>query len=60
MGNFSNEHERNILLRLEKMDRFLEVAQESMTSHYLVRAILLAAEHGASLEEIITLKWEVI
>ncbi|MGX9367348.1 tyrosine-type recombinase/integrase [Desulfoplanes sp. PS50] len=52
------DHERDFWLKPEQLDRLLEKAQKSKVNHYMVLAILLAAEHGASTQEILDLRWE--
>lgn len=51
------DQERDFWLRPEQLDRLLEKAHESRVHHYMVLAILLAAEHGASTQEILDLRW---
>jgi integrase len=52
------DHERDFWLRPEELDRLLEMARGSRVNHYLLLAILLGAEHGASTQEILDLRWE--
>ena len=50
------KHYRTVFLTPEELDTLLEHAEANRAS-YLVPAILLGAEHGASLQEILSLKW---
>ncbi len=50
------KHCRTAFLVPKELDKLLEHAKENRAG-YLVSAILLGAEHGASLQEITSLKW---
>ena len=50
------QHHRTAFLSPAELDNLLACAKESL-SGYLVPAILMGAEHGASLQEILSLKW---
>ena len=51
------EHVRNKFLLPEKLDRLIRATQEVRAKFYLPAIICLGAEHGASKQEILTLKW---
>ena len=51
-------HERDTWLKPDQLDTLLNVASKARSRHYMVLAILLTAEHGASKQEILGLKWE--
>jgi integrase len=50
------KHHRTAFLTPEELERLLEHAAANRAG-YLVSAILLGAEHGCSLQEVISLKW---
>jgi len=50
-------HERNRFLLPHQLDRLIEAAKKSRAKHYLSAIIYLGAEHGASKQEILSLKW---
>ena len=52
------KHERTFWLRPEQLSLLLDAARQNRSRHHMVLAILLAAEHGASKQEILSLKWE--
>lgn len=52
------EHERTEWLQPDQLAKLLDVASKARSKHYMVLAILLTAEHGASKQEILGLKWE--
>lgn len=52
------EHERRAYMYPDKVRQLLEAAARGRGKHYLPLAILLAVEHGASLQEILDLTWE--
>jgi integrase len=52
------KHERTFWLRPEQLTLLLDAARQNRSKHHMVLAILLAAEHGASKQEILSLKWE--
>jgi integrase len=51
------KHERTFWLRPEQLSMLLDAARQNRSKHHMVLAILLAAEHGASRQEILSLKW---
>ncbi len=51
-------HERTMWLNPEQLVELLEAAAAARSRHYMPLAILLAAEHGASKQEILNLRWE--
>lgn len=53
------KHQRTAFLTPAELDSLLKHASTSL-SGYLVPAILLGAEHGASLQEILSLQWSAI
>lgn len=50
------QHHRTAFLSPAELNSLLACAEESL-SGYLIPAILMGAEHGASLQEILSLKW---
>lgn len=58
MGFFSERaHERNKFLMPDEVDRLLAATRQSRSRHYLLAALLLAVEHGASKQEVLDLRW---
>lgn len=51
------DHERNRFLMPQELDRLIDAAKQTRGKHYLPLAILLGSEHGASLQEVTSLKW---
>jgi integrase len=51
-------HERTNWLKPDQLDKLLDVASKARSRHYMVLAILLTAEHGASKQEILDLRWD--
>jgi len=51
------EHERTNSLQPHQLSHLLEIAAKARSKHYMPLAILLAAEHGAAKQEILTLQW---
>jgi integrase len=51
------EHERNRYLLPNEIGRLVEVTKQIRAKHYLPAMIYLGAEHGASKQEILSLKW---
>ena len=54
------EHERKNFLFPNDLERLLEATQETRARFYLPSIVLLGAEHGASKQEIIDLRWSKI
>jgi integrase len=52
------QHERTNWLNPEQLIELLEAASAARSRHYMPLAILLSAEHGASKQEILNLRWE--
>ncbi len=52
------ENERTSSLAPRQLMGLLNLARTARTKHYMVLAILLAAEHGAAKQEILSLQWE--
>ncbi|MEN8231467.1 MAG: hypothetical protein ABFR35_02150 [Thermodesulfobacteriota bacterium] len=50
-------HERNCFLLPDSLMKLLEACQQVRSRFYLVAIIFLGAEHGASKQEILSLKW---
>ena len=50
-------HERKRFLFPEELDRLIETTQKVRSKFYLPAIIYLGAEHGASKQEILSLKW---
>lgn len=50
------QHHRTVFLTPVELDRLLACAEKSQAG-YLVSAILMGAEHGASAQEVLSLKW---
>jgi len=50
-------HERNQFLLPDGLLKLLESCQQVRSKHYLPAMIMLGAEHGASKQEILSLKW---
>jgi integrase len=50
-------YERNRFLLPHEIDRLIESAKKVRAKHYLTAMIYLGAEHGASKQEILSLKW---
>jgi site-specific recombinase XerD len=51
------EHERNNFLLPQQIDELVEASQKTRAKFYMPAIILLGAEHGASKQEILCLKW---
>ena len=51
------EHERKNFLLPDQLNRLIEATKKSRAKHYLPAIIFLGAEHGASKQEILFLKW---
>jgi integrase len=51
------EHERNKFLLPTVLDRLIEASQKGRSRFYLPALIYLGAEHGASKQEVLSLKW---
>ncbi|MFC1535164.1 tyrosine-type recombinase/integrase [Thermodesulfobacteriota bacterium] len=51
------KHERNAFLLPRKLDLLIEASKKNRAKFYLPAIIYLAAEHGASKQEILSLKW---
>lgn len=51
------EHERKKFILPSDIDRLIEAAQKTRAKYYLPAAIYLGAEHGASRQEILSLRW---
>jgi len=52
------EHIRNRFLLPNELNRLTEAAQKVRAKHYLPALIYLGAEHGASKQEVLSLKWK--
>jgi integrase len=52
------DHERNQFLLPEKITRLFEASQETRAKFYMPALIYLGAEHGASKQEVLSLKWK--
>ena len=50
-------HERNYFLLPDKLIKLLKACQQVRSKHYLPAMIMLGAEHGASKQEVLSLKW---
>ena len=50
-------HERKRFLFPEELDRLIETTQKVRGKFYLPAIIYLGAEHGASKQEVLSLKW---
>jgi len=50
-------HERKRFLLPEELDRLIEATQKARGRFYLPAAIYLGAEHGASKQEVLSLRW---
>jgi integrase len=50
-------HERKEFLFPYQLDQVIEAAKKTRAKHYLPAIILLGAEHGASKQEILSLRW---
>jgi len=51
------EHERNRFLQPYELNSLVESAKQTKAKHYLPALIFLGAEHGASKQEALSLKW---
>ena len=51
------EYERNRYLKPHEIERLIEASRKIRAKHYLPAMIYLGAEHGASKQEILSLKW---
>lgn len=51
------DHERNRYLRPRELFTLVSAAEETKAKHYLPALIFLGAEHGASKQEALSLKW---
>ena len=51
------DHQRNRFLMPMELDRLIEAARQTRGKHYLPLSIMLGAEHGASIQEVTSLKW---
>jgi site-specific recombinase XerD len=51
------EHERNQFLMPDQLKKLVDASQQMKAGTYLSAMIYLGAEHGASRQEILTLKW---
>jgi len=51
------QHERNMFLLPPDLDRLIRACQETRSKYYLPAMIYLGAEHGASKQEVLDLKW---
>jgi len=54
------DHERKRFLLPTELDKLVEAARLTRAKHYLPAIILLGAEHGASKQEILSLRWSKI
>ncbi|MBW1668203.1 MAG: site-specific integrase [Deltaproteobacteria bacterium] len=54
------EHERKEFLLPSELDKLIESAKKTRAKHYLPAIIYLGAEHGASKQEILSLRWSKI
>ena len=54
------DHVRNRFLLPHELDRLVESSKKVKAKHYLSALIFLGAEHGASKQEALSLKWEEI
>lgn len=52
------EHERNEFLLPAELDKLVEVSRNGRAKYYLPVLIYLGAEHGASKQEALSLKWQ--
>lgn len=52
------KHERNRFLLPPEIDKLIEAAKKTRAQYYLPAAIFLGAEHGASKQEILGLRWQ--
>ena len=52
------KHMRNRFLLPHELDQLIEVSQKVRAKHYLPALIYLGAEHGASKQEVLSLKWK--
>lgn len=50
-------HERNYFLLPDGLIKLLDSCQQVRSKHYLPAMIMLGAEHGASKQEVLSLKW---
>jgi integrase len=51
------DHERNIFILPDKLNELIEASKQVKGAAYLPALILLGAEHGASKQECLSLKW---
>jgi integrase len=51
------EHQRNVFLKPIELDKLIEASKQLRTKYYLPALIYLGAEHGASKQEALDLKW---
>ena len=52
------KHQRNFYLLPDQLAKLLQASQQTRAKHYLPALILLGAEHGASKQEALSLKWQ--
>jgi integrase len=50
-------HQRKEFLKPEKLNKLIQATQQTRAKHYLPAIIFLGAEHGASKQEILDLRW---
>lgn len=51
------EHERNRFLNPSELFALVEASKQTLAKHYLPALIFLGAEHGASKQEVLSLRW---
>jgi integrase len=52
------KHERNRFILPPELDRLIEAAKTTRAQYYLPDSIFLGAEHGASKQEVLCLRWQ--